>query len=371
MSRHVISAIDPSAHSVVVGWDNPLHTFFADVYDLSVPEDSDDDDLLLSLGNRHDAIQTVEELQAQLSEYAVIPNETAVLLNEEKADGLKNHAPTPLQQQMETLAKAVEAQLNPKPNGDLIEVSKCQIDWRLGWGNLPILMVWVKECPNFSLVPHQKFPNGVGKHAGQEYDRFLYYAEVGGFVHKLHGNPTVNEGGYDDDEIPVLLEDGTTDVLLGSWDGAWSPHLPILPYHNIVLLKDGDNGRGSCYVTEAKYRTLVEQYCPEAELVPDPSQVSVKGELRIKRKGCDLNDDNHGTIPHSEMPYRGLAIKVFYVPETNEAIAEVWEPGKSNRTRTTSVCASPELALTAGMQQADKLVPKDALSAEEDAELYF
>jgi hypothetical protein len=146
----------------------------------------------------------------------------------------------------------------------------------------------------------------------------------------------------------------------------------VPPYYNIILLKDGDNGRGSCYVTGAKYRALVEQYCPEAELVADPDSLSQYG-LRLKRKGYALDfpsKGNHGSIPHSETPYRGLTVKVFYVPETNQAIAEVWEEGKANGSRTTRVCASPELALAAGMQQADKLIPKDALSAEED-EPYF
>ena len=40
MSRHELVPLD-RAHQVVVGWDRPLHTFFAQVLDVAADEDGD------------------------------------------------------------------------------------------------------------------------------------------------------------------------------------------------------------------------------------------------------------------------------------------------------------------------------------------
>jgi len=60
MSRYV--AWDDGERLVVFGWDPPLGTFFAQEYDRTIPEDSDEDDLLWWLGYVPREIGTVERL---------------------------------------------------------------------------------------------------------------------------------------------------------------------------------------------------------------------------------------------------------------------------------------------------------------------
>jgi hypothetical protein len=70
MSRYRISAQDPDL-TVIVGWDNPLVTFFAQVFDPSIEEDAEA--CLLWIGTAPEAIPTVAALQAQLASWAAIP----------------------------------------------------------------------------------------------------------------------------------------------------------------------------------------------------------------------------------------------------------------------------------------------------------
>ena len=71
MSRYSIPAQDPRL-TVIVGWDNPLATFFAQVFDPSI---EDDDGGVTSCGSapRPEAIPTVAALQAQLAGWAIDP----------------------------------------------------------------------------------------------------------------------------------------------------------------------------------------------------------------------------------------------------------------------------------------------------------
>jgi len=91
MSRYSISA-QQSGLTVIVGWDNPLTTFFAQVFDPSIEEDVEA--CLLWIGTAPEAIPTVAALQAQLVGWATIPDDIVARLRRDQ------HAatpPTPLQ----------------------------------------------------------------------------------------------------------------------------------------------------------------------------------------------------------------------------------------------------------------------------------
>ena len=91
MSRYRIPAQNP-ALTVIVGWDNPLVTFFAQVFDPSIEEDAEAD--LLWIGTALQELPTVAALQAQLTGWATIPPEIVHRLTQDQ------HAatpPTPLQ----------------------------------------------------------------------------------------------------------------------------------------------------------------------------------------------------------------------------------------------------------------------------------
>ena len=91
MSRYSIPAQQPGL-TVIVGWDNPLCTLFAQVFDPSIEEDADA--CLLWIGTAPEAIPTVAALQAQLASWATIPPDIVAHLRRDQ------HAatpPTPLQ----------------------------------------------------------------------------------------------------------------------------------------------------------------------------------------------------------------------------------------------------------------------------------
>jgi hypothetical protein len=91
MSRYSIPAQNP-ALTVVVGWDNPLQTFFAQVFDLSIEEDADA--CLLWIGTAPQALPTVAALQAQLTGWATIPPAILDCLTRDQQTATP---PTPLQ----------------------------------------------------------------------------------------------------------------------------------------------------------------------------------------------------------------------------------------------------------------------------------
>jgi len=70
MSRYSIPAQQPGL-TVIVGWDNPLCTLFAQVFDPSIEDD--EAACLLWIGTAPGAIPTVAALQAQLAGWAMIP----------------------------------------------------------------------------------------------------------------------------------------------------------------------------------------------------------------------------------------------------------------------------------------------------------
>ena len=92
MSRYSLSA-QPPGLTVTVGWDNPLCTFFAQVFDPSIEEDADA--CLLWIGTAPGAIPTVAALQAQLVGWATIPPAILDCLTHDQQTATP---PTPLQQ---------------------------------------------------------------------------------------------------------------------------------------------------------------------------------------------------------------------------------------------------------------------------------
>jgi hypothetical protein len=70
MSRYTIAALHPQ-HTCVVGYDPPLGTFFAQVWDQTIP--AAEEQLVLWVGTALEEIPTVHALATALSAYAVIP----------------------------------------------------------------------------------------------------------------------------------------------------------------------------------------------------------------------------------------------------------------------------------------------------------
>jgi len=91
MSRSHFPAQDPR-FTAVVGWDNPLATFFAQVVNPSI--DDDDEAYVLWIGAAPQAIPTVAALQAQLTGWATIPADIVAHL---ACDQQVATPPTPLQ----------------------------------------------------------------------------------------------------------------------------------------------------------------------------------------------------------------------------------------------------------------------------------
>lgn len=78
MSRYVIPAHDPR-FEVVIGWDNPLETFFCQAFDTMADED-DETSCVLWEGTTFRSIPTLDTLQARLSPFATIPEAMGVQL---------------------------------------------------------------------------------------------------------------------------------------------------------------------------------------------------------------------------------------------------------------------------------------------------
>jgi hypothetical protein len=100
MSRHTIPALQPGI-TVVVGWDNPLSTFFAQVSHNDAEED--DDPIVLWLGTTPNEVLLPQDLVAPLAPYAVVTDHTIARLRADRAACL-DRAPSGLQR---TLLSAV------------------------------------------------------------------------------------------------------------------------------------------------------------------------------------------------------------------------------------------------------------------------
>jgi len=79
MSRYEFTGNQPNLR-IVVGWDRPLQTYFAQVWDGGELEPGD---LLLWAGAGPEPVPTVEDLAALLAPYGSIPGDIASELEEE------------------------------------------------------------------------------------------------------------------------------------------------------------------------------------------------------------------------------------------------------------------------------------------------
>jgi hypothetical protein len=100
MSRYTITAHDPR-YDVVVGWDNPLETFFCQVFDTTVDTD-DETACVLWEGTMLQAIPTVAALQVCLGQFATIPEVVCVQLCRDQAQATRR---TPFQEMMLNLVQ--------------------------------------------------------------------------------------------------------------------------------------------------------------------------------------------------------------------------------------------------------------------------
>ena len=104
MSRHEIPGITPGL-KVVVGWDNPLQTFFAQV----LRPGDENDDILLWLGTTWEEHPTPEGLVGPLAPYAQLDTDLLAELRLDQAETAAEE-PTELQRHMQTV-------FSPRPRG--------------------------------------------------------------------------------------------------------------------------------------------------------------------------------------------------------------------------------------------------------------
>lgn len=84
MSRHEIPARD-AAHKIIVGWDNPMQTFFMQVIDRR--KEDEDEKFVSWRGTSLREIYEVDELRRRLSRYAELTPEMGATLYGDKDDG--------------------------------------------------------------------------------------------------------------------------------------------------------------------------------------------------------------------------------------------------------------------------------------------
>lgn len=93
MSRYIITGYDPR-YSIALGWDAPMTTFFAQISDLTIDEE-ESDPIVLWVGDTDMAIPTINQLQAAIAPYAILPPE---IIEQLQADYDQTWTPSPLQQ---------------------------------------------------------------------------------------------------------------------------------------------------------------------------------------------------------------------------------------------------------------------------------
>lgn len=86
MSRHEIRPRDPG-HKVIVGWDHPLQTFYAQVIDRKKEAAGSDDKHVKWIGCKPREIYEIEDLCQRIRSYAYIPAAVATTLYGDKDEG--------------------------------------------------------------------------------------------------------------------------------------------------------------------------------------------------------------------------------------------------------------------------------------------
>ncbi len=102
MSRYDIPTRDPGL-SAVVGWDNPLQSYFAQVLRPETADD-DDDNVVLWVGAAPREVVTVENLARYLAPFADLAPQVAEQLCADRAAKL-GQAPTAVQQTLLSIVR--------------------------------------------------------------------------------------------------------------------------------------------------------------------------------------------------------------------------------------------------------------------------
>ena len=84
MSQYAISATDPR-YDVVCGWDPPLQTLWAQVWDTTVPPGTEADAACLLWVGLTKRVETVAALQTALAAYVTLPAALVAQLEKERA----------------------------------------------------------------------------------------------------------------------------------------------------------------------------------------------------------------------------------------------------------------------------------------------
>ena len=103
MSRYRIHTLNSDRHETFVGWDNPLQTYFAQVYDLSASDE--DDSISFWVGEKPQEVTSVDVLEEKVRPFAVIPQEIKEKL---LRDYQERTQPTPLQRMMSELFRNIK-----------------------------------------------------------------------------------------------------------------------------------------------------------------------------------------------------------------------------------------------------------------------
>jgi hypothetical protein len=86
MSRHEIPALDKT-HRVIVGWDQPLLTFFAQVIDRRREVEERDDKIVVWRGCKLRELYEVDDLARVVARYAELTPEMRATLYGDKDEG--------------------------------------------------------------------------------------------------------------------------------------------------------------------------------------------------------------------------------------------------------------------------------------------
>jgi hypothetical protein len=87
MSRHTLTPLDGKENlTVVVGWDPPLRTYFAQVMDFTAENEDADDEQIdhLWIGTDWDEIQQPGQVLDAVRPYATVPADLAAALFEDR-----------------------------------------------------------------------------------------------------------------------------------------------------------------------------------------------------------------------------------------------------------------------------------------------
>ena len=101
MSRRDLIAFS-DRYEIIVGWDAPLRSYFAQVEDLVLARQGEDDTLVVWVGTSYSEIIRPEDLRLHVEKYGILDDETVETLRGDRAATL-DRSDSQLQRQMRTL----------------------------------------------------------------------------------------------------------------------------------------------------------------------------------------------------------------------------------------------------------------------------